>query len=93
MKPNMSTVLNTVINDDGVINVTVGHMAYYQLARTSVALIRELSPDGYKAYKAAKYPEGEATNETRAAAYKLAIELAAALPLYERALTDDTPKA
>lgn len=91
--PNMKTVLHTIVNDDGVVNVTIGHMAYYQLARTSVALIKEMAPEAYAAYKAAKYPKGEATDESRRDAYKLAIAEAASLPLYERAITDETPKA
>lgn len=92
MKPNLNTVVDTIVNEKGVSNVTVGNIVGYQMLRGAVQMLKMAEDQSdYDAYKAIKFAGGEATTESRRDAYKFAMEKASALAVanYNRSLTEE----
>lgn len=91
-QPSLSTIVDTVVNEDGVSNITVGNIVGYQILRSAVEMLKMNDDQAdYEQYKAIKFPNNKATAESRRDAYKFAMgrvsELAVAS--YNRNLTDD----
>lgn len=70
------TVVATIVNEQGVLNVTLAALASRAMRRTAVAVLRQADPTAYQQYKAIKHPASGATDETRRAAYSFAMAMA-----------------
>ncbi len=72
MKP--TDVVGTLMDlEKGLANVVAGQVASDRIRRFAVAILKQTDSEAYAAYKAAKYPGGAATPESRRKAYALAL--------------------